>query len=261
MSKHSDSDDNNNLEQEIDRIFNETNDLSEIQSKTILLVRDHTKDIGEKDPDKIAAVEKDIANYCREATHDKSQESDSIQQSPDKKTQSQMITEESKKNLKTLLKNFVIYEIYQVMNPKRIAGETEKTNYQHNLITGGEKKADEYAKHDFSDEEKAEMRAAVNKEVASWDKEKPQSKTLSALDLSTRQAAGDSEKEKPKDRTLDALDLATSIRGSLENPRSHSVSVSQSAEAGRGVQLKKQADMSRENKGQSGGKGQGGPGL
>lgn len=257
MSKH--SDENNNLGKEIDRVFNETNDLSEIQSRVILLVRDHTKEIGAKDPDKIAAVEKDIKNYCRDAMRDNNRESDSIKQGSDKKDQSQTITEESKKNLKTTLKNFVIYEIYQVMNPRRIAGETEKTNYQHNLITGGEKRADKYAKHDFSDKEKSEMRAAVHKEVASWDKAKPQSKTLSALDLSTRQAAGDSEKDKPKDRTLDALDLATSLRGSLKKPKSKGVGGAQSPGAVREAQLRKQAETARDNKGP--GQGQGGPGI
>ena len=37
------------------------------------------------------------------------------------------------------MKNFAVYEVYKVMNPKRIAGETAKDNYKHNLIEGGEK--------------------------------------------------------------------------------------------------------------------------
>ena len=42
------------------------------------------------------------------------------------------------------MKNFAVYEIYKVINPKRIAGETAKDNYKHNLIEGGVALASKY---------------------------------------------------------------------------------------------------------------------
>ena len=50
----------------------------------------------------------------------------------------------SKKNLKKIIQNFAIYQVYKVMNPKRIAGESKKINYIHNLMRGGQKLAAKY---------------------------------------------------------------------------------------------------------------------
>jgi len=47
----------------------------------------------------------------------------------------------ARKDFKRIVAHFTIYEIYKVMNPKRIAGETKEKNYAHNLIRGGKKLA------------------------------------------------------------------------------------------------------------------------
>lgn len=48
------------------------------------------------------------------------------------------------KNTQQLLKRFAVYEIYKVMNPHRIAGETKRQNFVNNYITGGLKNAMHY---------------------------------------------------------------------------------------------------------------------
>lgn len=60
------------------------------------------------------------------------------------KDRAHLLDIEAKKNLKKIMKNFVVYEIYKIMNPKRIAGETAKDNYKHNLMEGGQRLAEEY---------------------------------------------------------------------------------------------------------------------
>jgi hypothetical protein len=50
----------------------------------------------------------------------------------------------ARKDFKRIVAHFTIYEIYKVMNPKRIAGESKKMNYAHNLIQGGTKLASKY---------------------------------------------------------------------------------------------------------------------
>lgn len=50
----------------------------------------------------------------------------------------------ARKDFKRIVAHFTIYEIYKVMNPKRIAGESKKLNYAHNLIQGGTKLASKY---------------------------------------------------------------------------------------------------------------------
>jgi ribosomal protein S20 len=45
---------------------------------------------------------------------------------------------------KKLLERFAIYEIYKVMNPRRIAGESGAINFINNMIIGGLKRASKY---------------------------------------------------------------------------------------------------------------------
>ena len=50
----------------------------------------------------------------------------------------------AKASVKKIIKEFAIYEVYKVMNPRRIAGETKKDNYAHNMMMGGQKRASKY---------------------------------------------------------------------------------------------------------------------
>lgn len=54
------------------------------------------------------------------------------------------LNKEAKNQIKKQIQNFIIYEIYQFMNPRRISGETKKQNYAHNLAARGEKVARKY---------------------------------------------------------------------------------------------------------------------
>jgi hypothetical protein len=54
------------------------------------------------------------------------------------------LAKKTKKAIKKILKEFAIYEIYKVMNPRKIAGETKKDNYAHNMMMGGQKRAGKY---------------------------------------------------------------------------------------------------------------------
>lgn len=249
-----DSDNMDGFEKEIDRIFNETNDLDQIQTEVIEAVREHTKDSSLKDSSALKQIEATIAKTCAIFAQPKSKSASQDKEVGPSKNQSQQITEESKKNLKTLLTKFAIYEVYKVMNPRRIAGETKKANYEHNLITGGEKKADRYAGRHFSEEEKAEMRADVNKEMDSWGKSR--GGTLNALDLEVGNPKLAKSQGVEKSRTVDALDVASGLRKSLEG----SVNKSGLAEIRaleREAMDKKKAQEARENKGPGKNKGQG----
>lgn len=241
------SDNSNNFEKEIERIFNETNDLDQIQTEVIDAVREYTQDSPLKDSSALQQIETTITKTCKIFAQPKSKSASQDKEVGLQKNQSQQITEESKKNLKTLLEKFAIYEVYKVMNPKRIAGETKKTNYEHNLITGGEKKADRYAGRHFSEEEKAEMRADVNKEIASWGKSR--GSTLNALDLEVGNPKIAKSEGPEKTRTVDALDLASSLRKSLEEgSKGAGVSTSEARE----LQHRKQAQEHKDPKKEQG---------
>jgi hypothetical protein len=241
---------------EIDRIFNETNDLDQIQTQVIEAVREYTKYSPLKDSSALQQIETTITKTCKIFAQPKSKSDIQTQEVGASKNQSQQITEESKKNLKTLLKKFAIYEVYKVMNPRRIAGETKKANYEHNLITGGEEKADKYAGRHFSEKEKAEMRADVNKEMASWGKSR--GGTLNALDLEVGNPKIAKSEGLEKTRTVDALGLAGGIRKSLEGSVNKQ-GLDELRALAREAMDKKRAQEARENKGP--GKGQGGHGI
>ena len=139
---------NNNLGKAVDQIFNETNDLNKIQSRLLLIIKEHLK-VSKKnvkkrrdtdiDKDKIA---KDITEFCSVVMQNLDTEPKIGKLSA--KDRTCMLNIEAKKNFNKILKNFVVYEIYKIMNPKRIAGETAKENYRNNLIEGGQKLAEKY---------------------------------------------------------------------------------------------------------------------
>lgn len=135
----------------VDQIFEETNDLDEIQSKLILVIKEHLK-IAKKNGKKtkggvdadVSKVSKDITEFCLTIMQDLDEELDPTLGKVSRKDRAHLLNVEAKKNIKRIMKNFVVYEVYKVMNPKRIAGETVKENYQNNLIEGGQKLAEKY---------------------------------------------------------------------------------------------------------------------
>ncbi|MFK7974438.1 MAG: DUF5394 family protein [Rickettsiaceae bacterium] len=137
----------------IDKVFESTDNIHEIQAKIILLIQESLKIKCKKD----ISVEKDLIQDIGELsrhfldTHIQPDEIDhalepveGIVVSKGRRKRKDLLDNLSKKNLKRLLKNFAVYEVYKVMNPKRIAGETKKENYTYNMMVGGEKLASKY---------------------------------------------------------------------------------------------------------------------
>lgn len=154
----------------IDQIFHESDNVNEIESKVILLLLNHTSNLqtnqdagGEK-----VDIAKDISRIIKTATDkkihgEKKEEIESKAASSLQEKEPRHITGESKKYLKTVLKNFAVYEVYKVMNPRRIAGETAKDNYRHNMAVGGERLAGKHTggkKEDIAKYSQKDLKAA-----------------------------------------------------------------------------------------------------
>lgn len=146
-----DLEEDQDLGKAVEQIFDETNDLNEIQTKIILLIKEHLEiekklDL-EKNQDIDADEEKiarDVTELCRKMMQDLDEEIDPTLGKISKKDRAHMLNLEAKKNIKKIMKNFAVYQVYKIMNPKRIAGETAKDNYKHNLMRGGQKLAGKY---------------------------------------------------------------------------------------------------------------------
>ncbi len=134
----------------VEKIFDETTDLNEIQVKIILLIRNYLKAKKKSgiDVSKIEELEKkiteDISKFAEKFNSVIEEEIDPNIGTVSKKGKESLLNIEAKKNLKRIMKNFAVYEVYKIMNPKRIAGETKKDNYRSNLMRGGEKLASKY---------------------------------------------------------------------------------------------------------------------
>ena len=147
----------NSFDEEIEQIlanFNEqTMDLTKLQTQIIILIK---KYLGAKKFNKSALGkdvdidEKLIAANIAEASEYLIQQRLAIIKETTKsleknKDNYQGITSKSRADFKKIIKNFAVYEIYKVMNPKRIAGETRRENFAHNVIERGLESAKHYA--------------------------------------------------------------------------------------------------------------------
>ena len=137
------------LGEAVEKIFDETTDLNEIQVKIILLLKGYlkTKKKSGIDVNKIDELEKkiteDISKFAGKFNRVVEEEIDPNLGTV-KKGKESILNIEAKKNLKRIMKNFAVYEVYKIMNPKRIAGETKEDNYRKNLMQGGEQLASRY---------------------------------------------------------------------------------------------------------------------
>jgi len=134
----------------VEKIFDEITDLNEIQVKIILLIRNYLKAKKKSgiDVNKIDELEKkiteDINKFAGKFNKVIGEEIDPNLGTVSKKGKESILNIEAKKNLKRIMKNFAVYEVYKIMNPKRIAGETKEDNYRKNLMQGGEQLASRY---------------------------------------------------------------------------------------------------------------------
>ncbi len=130
-----------------------TLDLAMLQSKFLLLIKaalgrlkngkskvlEHKLRENEKEMlDQLAG----ISQYLMMQRTPLAQEASKGIQNP--KDQYSNLTATAAKNTQQILKRFAVYEIYKVMNPHRIAGETKKENFVNNFVTGGIRKAMRY---------------------------------------------------------------------------------------------------------------------
>jgi hypothetical protein len=133
----------------VEKIFDEITDLNEIQVKIILLIRNYLKAKKKSgiDVNKIDELEKkiteDMSKFAGKFNRVVEEEIDPNLGTV-KKGKESILNIEAKKNLKRIMKNFAVYEVYKIMNPKRIAGETKEDNYRKNLMQGGEQLASRY---------------------------------------------------------------------------------------------------------------------
>lgn len=143
---------NDEFEQEIEQMLailsEQTMDLTKLQTQIILLIRKYlgktkSKDLLLKlDENQINQNVAEVSNYLMQQHAIIAKETDKgLGKS---KERLQTIGARSRANFKLLVKNFAVYQVYKFMNPKRIAGETRKENFAHNMINGGMKLASHY---------------------------------------------------------------------------------------------------------------------
>jgi hypothetical protein len=136
----------------IKKLTEESLDLAELQSKFILMIIETLKRLKKSklhDLEYSKQKEQDISEQLALISnhlmmHKSLIAKESVDGLDTPKDRYQNITDSSKKYMKQSLRRFAIYEIYKWMNPHRIAGETRKDNFVHNMITGGIKKAVQY---------------------------------------------------------------------------------------------------------------------
>jgi len=144
---------NSELEGLIASIQDQTLDLSHLQSSMILLIKAALEKMSGRDKEKIKAILKSkerkitehIAAISTLLLHKKSKIVQVATQGINKpKDQYSHLTVDSRNNLRQVMRRFAIYEVYKIMNPHQIAGETRKDNFIHNVIAGGLKRAMKY---------------------------------------------------------------------------------------------------------------------
>jgi hypothetical protein len=154
------------LGNKIDQIFHESNNINEIESRLILLLTKHVSDIQASQGSKAEKIDiaKDVSKIIKDATEEKTQEPKENEAGlPLKNKGIHHITDKAKEQLKKVLKTFAVYEVYKIMNPRRIAGETAKDNYRHNMAMGGEKLAGKHTggkKEDIAKYSEKDLKAA-----------------------------------------------------------------------------------------------------
>jgi hypothetical protein len=151
---------NDDFNQAIEQIFAQTTDLYEIQSMMIIVLKKHleskldaqhgTEHNIKIDEKKIA---QDIAKFTRKIMEEKFKDTllrDDFNEKAlegnklDKTDRYRYLTGKAREDYKRVLKQIAIYEIYKIINPKQLAGETRKQNFVNNMYMGGEKLASKY---------------------------------------------------------------------------------------------------------------------
>lgn len=135
-----------NVEQLLASFNKKTTDLPELQSGLILLIKDYISSHVKNPPANVD--EKAIAGSIAEISHNLLKQKDPTQKAASSTKPSEdkyySADSSSRKDFNRAVKYFATYEVYKAMNPRRIAGETKKDNFIHNVIVRGLDKATHY---------------------------------------------------------------------------------------------------------------------
>ena len=127
--------------------------IEEIKNKIFLLLRDQLARIKSLDEAYVKrilkkrekAIYKHLESLCQYLIVRKAQTKENKKSIFSKLTRSLSgVTQQAKKDFRNMVKRFAIYEVYKIMDPRRIAGETKIMNFVHNMIMGGFTKASQY---------------------------------------------------------------------------------------------------------------------
>lgn len=147
--------DSESFDEEIEQIlanFNEeTMDLTKLQTQIILLIKRQLGNIKKKNQhlkQNLAIDEKvvaqNIAEISRYLIDHKIERVSKNELEPDA-YQAAGMSAQSRQDLRKIIKNFTVYQVYKIMNPRRIAGETRRDNFIHNMLVGGMNRAKHYS--------------------------------------------------------------------------------------------------------------------
>jgi len=129
----------------IEQIFDKSDNLDTLRTALILSISRYIKtkqEIGNQKPIEEGKKQKLSIEESKEIDQEINQFVDNALELHGLKNKKFDIDNiKARKDFKRIVAHFTIYEIYKVMNPKRIAGETKEKNYAHNLIRGGKKLA------------------------------------------------------------------------------------------------------------------------
>ncbi|MCP5369490.1 MAG: DUF5394 family protein [Rickettsiaceae bacterium] len=132
----------------IEQIFDKSDNLDTLRTALILSISRYIKtkqEIGNQKPIEEGKKQKLSIEESKEIDQEINQFVDNALELHGLKNKKFDIDNiKARKDFKRIVAHFTIYEIYKVMNPKRIAGETKEKNYAHNLIRGGKKLASKY---------------------------------------------------------------------------------------------------------------------
>ena len=129
-----------------------TLDLSAVQSKFLLLIRSA---LGRLNKEKSRAIdhrlkinEKEMAQLAMLSHHLMMQKMPGAKRATEgiaaPKDKYHNLTSAAIKSTSQIIKRFVMYEIYKILTPRRIAGESIRENLMHNYIAGGIRRALHY---------------------------------------------------------------------------------------------------------------------
>ena len=154
----SDEEFNKEMEELMSAIEAGTLDLTVLQSKFLLLIKSTLARLNKGKSKALEHLlkgnEKDILDQLATLSHHMMMQRTPVVQEAtlgvqNPKDKYSNLTAAAIQSTKQILKRFAVYEVYKIMNPRRIAGETSRDNLVANFITGGIRKAIKYEPKEF----------------------------------------------------------------------------------------------------------------